>query len=115
MYDIEPLKVPEEVKTYLDSIGLPVELLDVYYIFEMGARKYARGDWLTRPSAFEGDTRFPSGIRHKVKYYYGHSAYDHESKFCHLLHDIVNSVMQYTVDKRAGKVKLKCDEVQNDQ
>lgn len=107
--DIEPLEVPTEVRKYFSKIGLPIELLDVYYIFEMGARKYSRGDWLTNPTAFAGDSRYLSGHRHKFKYYYV-SKYDNESGYCHLLHDICNSVMQYTKDKRLNKTKTKHSE-----
>lgn len=93
---INELKIPKEISEWMESVGLPVELLDIWYVFEMGANKHGRDSYLDKKNvSMENAANFSSICRHAAK-----SAWDwqidKESGLSHDLHIATRAIMKHT-------------------
>lgn len=99
---INKLEIPDEVKSYLQSIDFPLEFLDLIKVMEMGAVKHGKDSWRHADNiSLSFGNNHASMYRHWEKSLRGIRD-DEESGLDHYLHIATRALMAYARNKRGG-------------
>jgi len=100
MNNNKDLKQLKSLENLLEINNLPIELLDIISVFEMGAKKHGFNSWLDPyNNSLQHESNCDSMFHHLADHRAGINN-DHQSGLHPLLHLATRAIMKYTRIKR---------------